>query len=118
MHEQHIQEPTNKARERLRHAIGAILVISLLPWLATHFRNYESAKFLVQLGLSVIAAIVSIRYYKRRIAPRARARFTENRSKPVQAIARFVIGYGEALVGFYAIIAVLGLFGIIEHFTQ
>jgi hypothetical protein len=71
----------------------------------------------MQLGAAVLAAMVAARYYRRRVLVRVPARFTDSRSVPVRAIARFALGYGEVLVGFYAIVAILGLFTIVDHFV-
>ncbi|MCP4965704.1 MAG: hypothetical protein GY926_10755 [bacterium] len=118
MNETFLWKPDDKTRRWLLRGIRIVLLLSLLPWIVTGLRPFESAKFLVQLGVSVVAAMVAVKYYRRRVNARVRARLTEGRSMPVRAVAKFVLGYGEALAGGYAIVAVLGLFGIIEHFIQ
>ncbi|MDX2344546.1 MAG: hypothetical protein QNL12_12805 [Acidimicrobiia bacterium] len=118
MNVMHLWKPDDRTRERLLRWIRIVLLISLLPWIVTGLRPFESARFLMQLGVGAVAAIVAVKYYRRRMNARVRARFTEGRSMPVRAVAKFVLGYGEVLAGFYAMMAVLGIFGVIELFIQ
>jgi len=118
MDEEHLRDPADEFRERLLRGVRIVLLLSLLPWIETRFRSYESARSLIQLGTGVLAAIAAARYYRRRVLVRVPARFTDNRSMPVRTIARFALGYGEVLAGFYAMVAILGLFTIVDHFIK
>jgi hypothetical protein len=118
MDDMHLRDPDDEFRERLLRGARIVPLLLLVPWLETFFRSFESVRFLIQIGAGVLAAIVAVRYYRRRMLVRVPTRFTESRSMPVRAIAKFVLGYAEVLVAFYAIVVVLGLFTVIDHFVQ
>ena len=117
MSQEQLRDAAEERRERLLRLVRVALLLSLLPWISIPLRSAESARFLVQLGVGGLAAILAVRYYRRGLAGRAPARYTASNSLPVRTVANFVLGYGEFLVAFYAFIAILGLFGIIDHFV-
>jgi hypothetical protein len=118
MNEEHLREAGDESRERLLRVVRIVLLLSLVPWISSFFRPFERVRVLLQLGACVFAAIVAARYYRGRIVVRVPARFTRSGSVLVRGVANFVVGYGEFLVAFYAFIAILGIFGIIDHFVQ
>jgi hypothetical protein len=118
MSETHLQEPDEQFRERLLRVARIALLLSLLPWIATFFRSRETMRTFMELGTGVLAAISAVRYYRRRIVVHAPTGFIESRSRLVRGIANFVFGYGEILVGFYAFVAILGLFDIVDYFIK
>jgi len=65
----------------------------------------------------VVAVLAAVTAFRRRVLSRVPERFTNSPSRPVRVATKIGTGYAAYLVGFYTVIAVIGVITVIQHFA-
>jgi small-conductance mechanosensitive channel len=116
MSQAEISNGDSASRDKLRRAAIVAFLLTAIG-AAADPRPIEFLIFVVEFGAVVLAVILVVRYFRRNALARVPTRFTESRSRPIRAVIKLARGYAVYLVAGYTVIAVLGLFTIINHFV-
>jgi len=94
---------------------GAVFLILAVPlFLSSPMRT---VLVLTGVGIAIAAIRVTVGAYRKWAADRFPARYTDDPSPLVRIPAKLATGYGSYLVGFYTVVALLGIVTVIGHFT-
>lgn len=114
MNQAEIRNGDSAPRDKLRRAAIVAFLLTAVGTV-TDPRPIEFLTFMVEFGTAVLAVIIVVRYFRRSALARVPARLTESRSRPIRAVVKLARGYAIYLVAGYTVIAVLGLFTVINH---
>ena len=101
-------------RDRALRAGAVFLVLAIPIFIASPVRTVLG---LAGIGVAIAAVRVTVGAYRRWADGHLSRRQVDQRSGFVRFLAKLATGYGSYLVGFYTVVALLGIITLIGHFA-